>query len=408
MGRAADALLAVAALLAAGCGPAAPQPVTAEDTEVEPAAGPQRASHYGGPSPPAPQDDREDALWSSAVGTNPTCRCERDSHLVVTARWHAAELALSDRPPADTDLDHLRFTLHLTGGTDYALQPLVTTLDELGRQSLGSFVLAHGDRWTHCGIGIAGPQGREVVVWIGVERAVELGPVPVRSAAGVELEIEGRTLGPQPTAVQPFLGLPDGSVKRLEISSDRGGVGSGRFKVQIPLASEGRYDLELLADSGRGPEIAVLLPLYVDQPPEYGPVITLEAPAEADDRPPATILAELLARTRKRAGLAAFERDQRLDRIAGRHSRQMVDLGFFGHRSPEGELLGDRLRAAGLTPAKSAENIARSRSVTRVHHNLIRSPSHRLNIVDPEFTHFGVGVARDGDDVVVTEIFARW
>jgi hypothetical protein len=404
----AGALCAAALLLIVACGPATPGPVTADEAAVEHLGGPKRASHYGGPPPNYKRSSRADALWQEAVGTNPTCRCAQDRRLDLTALAHAAELALSDRPPDDTDLDHLRFTSLLRGGTDYVLQPLVTTLDERGRDALRSFVLAHGDRWTHCGIGIDGPPGREVVVWIGVERPVELGPVPVRSTAGVEIEVEGRTLGARPIAVQPFIGLPDGSVKRLAIASDWSGVGGGRFRVTIPLASAGRHDFELLVDSGRGPETVVLLPLYVDQPPEYGPVITLEAPANADERPPTEILAELLGRARQRAGLAALERDPRLDRIAAQHCRKMVELGFFGHRSPDGRLLGDRLGAAGLAPAKSAENVARSRSVTRVHHNLMQSPSHRLNIVDPDFTHVGLGVARDGDDVVVTEIFARW
>jgi hypothetical protein len=406
--RAVAPLGAVALLLSVACGPVDPGLMTADDAELEHVGRPERVAYYGGPGPTYSRSAREDALWRSAVGTNPSCRCAQDERLDVTARAHAIDLAASTKPPADTDLDHLRFSLLMQGGTDYVLQPLMTTLDEQGRAALRSFVLAHGDRWTHCGVGIDGPPGREVVVWIGVERVVELGPLPVRSPAGVELEIEGRTLDARPIAVQPFLGLPDGSVKRLAIASDWSGIGGGRFRVTIPLAAAGRHDFELLVDSGRGPETAVLLPLYVDQPPEYGPVITLEAPANAGDRPATDNLAALLGKTRKRAGLGRLERDPRLDRIAGQHCRQMVELGFFGHRSPDGGLLGDRLRAAGLTPAKSAENIARSRSVTRVHHNLMESPSHRLNIVDSEFTHFGLGVTRDGDDVVVTEIFARW
>jgi uncharacterized protein YkwD len=161
-------------------------------------------------------------------------------------------------------------------------------------------------------------------------------------------------------------------------------------------------------DTGRGPETTVLLPLYVGVEPEPGPVITLDAPAGADERQGIDVLTEAIDRARRGAGLAPLERDPRLDRIASLHSQDMVDRGYFGHRSPEGEVLADRLARAGLSPTNSAENVARSRSVARVHRNLMESPSHRLNIVDRQFTHVGIGVVRDGEDVVVTEIFARW
>jgi uncharacterized protein YkwD len=402
-------ILAVAAVTASTtCGPAAGTRGGADDPEMPPEPSRERADHYGGPVPSAEPTSDEEALWAVAVGTNPSCRCVRDPRLILTARRHAADLSSSRRPPNDTDLEHLRFAMRALGGIDYGLQPLVIDTDDRGRQSLAAFVLANGDRWTHCGLGIAGTGEDRLAVWIGVERTIELGPVPVRPPVGVELEVVGRTLAGRPVPIEPYLGLPDGTVQRLNQTGGWSGVNDGRFEIGLPLTTAGRYEFELLADTGRGPETTVLLPLYVGVEPEPGPVITLDAPPGTDSGSASETLAELIERERSRLDLAELARDPRLDRIAEAHSRDMVSRGFFGHRSPDGKVLADRLRFVGLTPRASAENIARSRSVARVHRNLMASPSHRINIVDPRFTHLGIGVARDGDDVVITEIFARW
>jgi len=399
----------IAVALALGsCGPVSGSGAAADRAHNTDAAGDARTDHYGGPVPSVDLTAAEQSLWTSVVGPNPSCRCAMDPRLILAARRHASDLFSSGRPPQESDLEHLRFAVRAQGGTDYALQPLVITADDRGQASLAAFVLAHGDRWTHCGVGLAGRAGDQLAVWIGVERPIELGPLPLRPPVGVEIEVTGRALTDRPVSIEPFLGLPDGTVRRLSPANGWSGASGGHFAIRIPLEVEGRYDFELLVDTGRGPETAVLIPLYVGVEPEPGPLITLDAPGGDGARTAIETLGELIDRERDRLGLAALERDRRLDRIAGAHSADMVARGFFGHRSPDGESLADRLERAALAPQHSAENVARSRSVTRVHRNLMESPSHRINIVDPRFTHLGIGIARDGDDVVVTEIFARW
>jgi hypothetical protein len=401
-------ILATLAAAASACGPATAAGAVSDEPPIAPAERTERASHYGGPAEPVQLTPAERRLYSSVIGTNPSCRCAEDPRLIITARRHAADLASSGRPPTDSDLEHLRFALLAVGGTDYALQPLVIPNDARGRASLTEYVLAHGDRWTHCGVGLAGDGDEQLAVWIGVERAIELGPLPLRPQVGVELEVVGRTLTGRPVPIEPYLGKPDGSVSRLRPSNGWSGVSGGRFSIGVPIDSAGRYELELLVDTGRGLETSVLLPLYAGVEPETGPLITLDAPQDSGEHPAIDSLADLIAREREKLSLAPLTRDPRLDRLAAAHSRDMVARAFFGHRSPDGDVLADRLQRIGLAPVISAENIARSRSVGRVHRNLMQSPSHRLNIVEPEFTHLGLGVARDGDDVVVTEIFVRW
>ena len=94
--------------------------------------------------------------------------------------------------------------------------------------------------------------------------------------------------------------------------------------------------------------------------------------------------------------------------MARDHSEEMARHGFFGHVSPYRGALARRLARDGLSPVRSAENVARSRSLLRIHRNLLRSPSHRVNALGSDFTHVGIGVARDGDDFIATEIFGAF
>jgi hypothetical protein len=376
----------------AACGslpPAAPEEPAAP---VAPAGLPARADHYGGPFDPAPLTDPERESALIAAG------CRIDPRLVLAARAHARELTSSDGVRSEADLDHLRFGVLLVGGTDYRIQPFVATADGTGRKALSGFVRQRGSRWSHCGVGVCG----DLLVWIGVERALELDAVPVAPPAGRPVRIVGRVIDPRIRRVEAFLGLPGGGVLRLQV---RGGAGP--FEVDLPPLGPGRHDLELLMDDGGGPEVAALLPLWIGVEPDRRPVVFQE-PTIAEARPPAELLYELIGDFRRRAGLQPLRRDAGLEELALAHSSEMAREAFFGHVSPATGALADRLAARGLRPAESAENVARSGSVWRVHRNLLQSPSHRLHLIDQRFTHVGIGAVRDGGDVIVTEVFARW
>ncbi|HUT77302.1 MAG TPA: CAP domain-containing protein [Polyangia bacterium] len=382
-------LLAIAVL--AACGPGTlPAPAT-PPADVEPAGQRPRAGLYGGPADPVALTADEAELARLATG------CQPDPRLVIAARAHADDLASSGLPRSTADLDHLRFGILAAGGFDYRIQPFIATADAAGREALAGFVGQRGASWTHFGVGILGG----VLVWIGVDRPLELDAVPIRFPQGRGTQVTGRVLDPRVARVTAFLGLPDGSVGRLAVS------GGSPFSIDIPQGSAGRHDLELLVDTGRGPEVAVLLPLYLGCEPERRPVVFQEPP-DSGAREPARLLYELIGEVRRRAGLEPLRRDITLEALARAHSAEMIERGFFGHVSPATGSLAERLAAQGLRPTASAENVARAGSAWRAHRNLLQSPSHRMHLIDPRFTHVGVGAARDGDDVIVTEVFARW
>jgi len=364
------------------------------------------AAVYGGDPDPVEMTPEEAAIVARLEEEGPL-GCAIDARLVRAARRHAAALASSDRSPSEADMDHLRFAVLAEGGTDYLLTPFAVRDLETGRPALAAFIAEHRREVTHCGVGTARTGARDVAVWVGSRRAVDIDAVPVVREVGAAQTVTGRATGAE-GAVRAFLGLPDGSAIALEVRAQ----GGGAFAVTVPFERPGRYDLEIQIDLGGGPETASLLPLYAGTQPDTRPTV---AAADADAGPtaigneaPDAQLFALVNAARKRLGVATLVRDERLDGVARTHSADMVALGYFGHRSPGGAMLADRLRALGLRPSAFGENVARSSSAMRVHRNLMSSPSHRIELLSRSYTHMGIGVARDGDDLVVTEVLARW
>ncbi|WP_078576103.1 CAP domain-containing protein [Salipaludibacillus agaradhaerens] len=75
------------------------------------------------------------------------------------------------------------------------------------------------------------------------------------------------------------------------------------------------------------------------------------------------------------------------------HSREMSEEDYFSHTSPVTGSLGDRLDQHEINYLLAAENIAANHldSIEAVE-GWMNSEGHRLNILNEEFTHLGVGV----------------
>ncbi len=385
-----------------GCGGDIPTVRESPKPDDSPTPFRQRSTHYGGRYDPVRLEPAEEAIWNNLPSD--ALSCTLDPRLVSAARKHARDLLTSGLGSGE-DIDHLRFSLEYLGGFDYALAPFVLEMGKGDEKALERHVIDHQGDWTHCGLGLASAEDRTIAVWIGVRRGIDIDPVPVTPSIGHALTVRGRVVIDGMRISSSFLGLPDGSVRKLDTAQI---PGSDDFEVRISFDRPGRHELELQIEDGCGPETAVLLPLYVDVNPDLRPIIVPSGAMAGDLRPPEEILAQMINSARKKANLPVLVIDQRLESIARSHTKDMVALGYFGHRSPDGTRLEDRLSARGLTPSSSAENVARSHDVVRAHRNLMRSPSHRLNTMSREFTHMGIAVEQDGDSVVVTEVFASW
>ena len=101
---------------------------------------------------------------------------------------------------------------------------------------------------------------------------------------------------------------------------------------------------------------------------------------------------------RQNAGLNPLVVCTRLANSALAHTNRMLEGQFFSHSDPgTGTASGDRIRSTGYLDSSNGwgygENIAMgysSPNATMV--GWMNSPGHRANILNPSFTHLGVGV----------------
>lgn len=103
---------------------------------------------------------------------------------------------------------------------------------------------------------------------------------------------------------------------------------------------------------------------------------------------------------RQKRGLAPLIRNPILERSAQIHANDMAKRNFFSHVSPDGMDLEDRIRVAGyfVKPCNCSvsfpygENIAKGQKNAKdVMAALIRSSTHRENILNGKFKEFGLG-----------------
>ena len=95
---------------------------------------------------------------------------------------------------------------------------------------------------------------------------------------------------------------------------------------------------------------------------------------------------------REANGLPALIWDSRLGAAARSHSTDMAQRDYFSHISPEGEGPGERLRKEGYSDIWMENIAAGAATPSDVVAGWMGSEVHRANILNPGFTHVGVGV----------------
>jgi uncharacterized protein YkwD len=414
--------LLVASLLTIPCW--APRPAAAEER------GEPWPMRFGGDDPAVPLDALErEALeiLREAMAENAAPPCRPSATLVAAARAHAHQLLSTPASRGRVDVRLVRLEVLRAGGVDPVVIPWAEAFPlprpepaspatPAGRVDLRTrrdrLAARYGERPpTHCGVGVAASATRQVLVVIGVRRHVALEPVPATAARGDQVRLDGQ-LASGYHSPSVLVTTPTGEV--VESQTLRR---SGRFGAWLSFTLPGQYAVEVMATGPQGPEIVALFPVYVDTTPqgragspgegEAGGQLQASQGVEGTATPESLLL-RLLDQERHRAGLDPLELDPELSRLAADHSADMARRGYFGHVSPSGLDLTARLREAGVTTRRAAENLVRSTGAQRAHAQLMESPSHRANLLDPDLTHVGIGVAEGDGELLVTQIYVAW
>lgn len=114
---------------------------------------------------------------------------------------------------------------------------------------------------------------------------------------------------------------------------------------------------------------------------------------------------------RREHGLPPFRIDPALTRAAREHSCRMARGKFLAHEAPDGRTVADRVRATGRRFRVLGENLAMNTDMDDPAATAVRgwlaSPSHRDNLLHPEYTHTGLGVCAGRPGYYFTQIFLR-
>jgi uncharacterized protein YkwD len=203
--------------------------------------------------------------------------------------------------------------------------------------------------------------------------------------------------------IDGFLGLIPGAIKGIVLAAaiamvlvlTRLGSGFdqpvGQSKVAAHLLS-GANEAIAKSDGHAGINLAGIM-LVTEPDAAQGTTLPFHETSgyhesEVDEQ---TMLVQL-NQSRQEHGLAPLNNDPELRQLAVAHSEEMLRLGYFAHNSPLSGSPADRAKAAGIEYLVFGENIAYAPTIDVAERGLMRSESHRANILSPEFTRVGIGV----------------
>jgi len=342
-----------------------------------------------------PPRDAEEAELGAACG-------ESDTALVRVA----SKLITRSVPPEGIDVGSLGYELRAAGAPyvwphawrfDGGAAQFTEAKSRLQRW-LGTF---NDGGQRRCGVALRrDARGKLSAIAIAVDVLAELEPVPTRARTGQWLSVNAELLVPADGAKLVVLGprgaphaVPtsfDGHTVRARFAADH----EGAWLVQVLAAVEGgpRPLLEALVFAGVAPSAELALS---------------PAPGEenASSAAPDSALYAMIDSARVSEGLTGLARSEELEAIARAHAEAMRRAHKTAHDAGDGDLT-QRLERSGLT-LRAGENVAHAASAALAERALWASPSHRENLLFPEYDSVGVGVARDADGTLwVCEVFA--
>lgn len=123
----------------------------------------------------------------------------------------------------------------------------------------------------------------------------------------------------------------------------------------------------------------------------------------------ASTMVSLVNQARSQAGLKPLATDNALINLAGLKANDMITKNYFSHTSPTYGSPFDMMRTYGVSYLYAGENLAMNSNVQSAEQALMNSPEHKANILNPNYTDIGVGIAQksDGSRVYVQMFIGR-
>lgn len=298
--------------------------------------------------------------WAGLVDPQPRL-------LIVELAGDRARCDLAPSPACEGAFGSLvaQATLALPGGNDGA---------DAQRLLFGVGVVALGE-------------GRTRMIVALLQPALTLEPIDVAVPSGAVVQIRGRLHGARSKPyVEVVANGGPGDTVPVALSVD------GTFSSTVQCGDDGPVQIEVLAQGVYGPEVAANFPVYcgVSAPQSLEVEVEVVGP-DVDAAQLARANFIFLNEARERRGLPALIWDPDAAAVARKHSQDMHDAGFIGHRSPSTGDVTARFDQAGLVGTVIRENVALGSGPRGIHDSLMRSPGHRVNMLAADVTHVGVG-----------------
>lgn len=123
-------------------------------------------------------------------------------------------------------------------------------------------------------------------------------------------------------------------------------------------------------------------------------------------------LNNLINQSRKEAGVMPLRENEKLNKVAELRAKDMLEKEYFSHQNPEGKSPWDWFLEAGYNYKYAGENLAIGFSNSeQVYYAWINSPSHKENILNPNYKEMGTAILRGfgkNKAVIVVQVFGSF
>jgi uncharacterized protein YkwD len=391
--------------------PEAATPAPPIELELEPRGTAARLYNVIAPSAPtdplAPAILGEIAAGAREAGRTPP---EPDSRLHAAAR----DLAMATPRRGSLPQAAVEFALQHYGVVEPTPAMVVLRAGGPGAEELPADVagrlreLTKSGRYGRVGIATASTDDASTTVVLLLKSYVDMQALPRFLKTGDSVEMRAKVLAPY-VSPELLVTTVGGTVEKQKLET----LSDGRVRATLRCKGPaGPRQIELLAQDDLGPSVLANFPIWCGTPPPQKLRVRVE---QLDMSSQGALsaeqhLLELVNAERRRAKLEPLIYDPKLAAVARAHSLEMVRTGIVAHTMPTTGTAADRVRAGGIATSLVQENLARATSTDEAHIGLMNSPSHRANILEPDVTHLGTGIAFDAGltrDMFVTELFIR-